>query len=220
MLESIPFIFLALILGFKHSYDADHIVAVSNILRKVKSLKSSIKIGLNWAVGHMATATIITIFLYIFRESIIKSILPNFEKIAGLMLIILGLLSLKDFFLFHLHKHKHGNITHSHFHLHAKNESSKHAHKHILGIGIIHGLASNDELLTLFTASLGVTSLGVLLLGIGVFSIGVVLGMVLFSFIFTYPLIKLHNEIIYKIFSLMTGLTGIIYGSLMIFALV
>ena len=220
MLELISFMLLALVLGFKHSYDADHVIAVSNILRKAESFRSSVKMGFSWAIGHMATAAIITISLYVFRESVIKSILPNFEKIAGLMLIILGMLSLKYSLSFHLHKHKHRNITHSHFHLHAKNEPGKHSHKHILGIGIIQGLASNDELLILFTASLGITSLGWLLLGIGGFSIGVALGMVLFSFIFTYPLIKLHSEIIYKIFSLVTGLTGIIYGALMVFALV
>ena len=218
MLGIISFLILSLALGFKHSYDADHIAAVSNILRKAESFKSSIKIGFIWAVGHMVTATIITILLYIFSESIIKSELSHFEIIAGLMLIILGMLSLKDIFLFHLHKHKHGNIIHSHFHLHAKNESNRHVHKHIriFGIGMIQGLASNDELLILFTASLGASSLGLILFGVGIFSIGVVLGMLLFSFIFAYPLIKLHSEKAYKIFSLTTGLSGMIYGALMI----
>ncbi len=221
MFGIISFLILSLALGFKHSYDADHIVAVSNILRKSKSFKSSMDIGFSWAVGHMATATIITVLLYIFRESVIKSIViksifGHFEKVVGIMLIIMGLLSLKDFFPFHFHRHRHGNIIHSHLHLHSKNEPGRHGHKHIFGIGIIHGLASNDELLVLFTASLGAGSLGLILLGIGIFSIGVVLGMLLFSFVFTYPLIKLHSEKIYKIFSLATGFAGIAYGALMI----
>ena len=216
MLGIISFLILSLALGFKHSYDADHIAAVSNILRKAESFKSSIKIGFIWAAGHMITAAIITILLYIFRESVIKSIFAHFEIIAGLMLIMLGILSLKDFFMFHIHKHRHGGIVHSHFHIHPKDDSIRHAHKHIFGIGIIHGLASNDELLILFTASLGAGSLGLILFGIGIFSIGVVIGMALFSFVFTYPLIKLHNEKIYKIFSFATGLFGVAYGALMI----
>ena len=40
MLELISFIALAFVLGFKHSYDSDHLIAVSNILRKVDSIKS------------------------------------------------------------------------------------------------------------------------------------------------------------------------------------
>lgn len=221
MLEIISFLILSLALGFKHSYDADHIIAVSNILRKAESFKSSIKISFSWAIGHMATAAMLTILFYIFRESIIKSVLPNFEKIVGFALIALGLLSLKDALLFHRHRHKHGNIFHSHFHMHAmrtKAQPGKHAHKHIFRIGMLQGLASNDELLILLTASIGTSSLGLLLFGIGAFSIGVVFGMALFSLIFTYPLIKLHNKKIYKAFSFTAGLSGIVYGALMILA--
>ena len=220
MLELISFLFLALVLGFKHSYDADHLIAVSNILRKVKSIRSSMKIGFVWAIGHMMAATIITILLYFFRESILRYILPHFEKIVGLMLIILGIISLKDFFSFHSHKHKHGALVHSHLHLHKKTQNNKHAHKHMFGIGIIHGLASNDELLALFTASLAVTSLGGLLIGLGFFSIGVVLGMIFFAMFFSYPLIKLHSEKIYRIISFGTGALGVIYGMFMIFGAV
>lgn len=196
MLELISFLSLALILGFKHSYDADHIIAVSNILRKVESIKSAIKVGFSWAIGHMLTVTIITILLYTFKEHLLNGVLPHFEKIVGIMLVALGVISLKDAFF------------------HNKNQ---HIHKHILGIGIIHGLASSDELLMLFTAYLGITTLGGILLGMGFFSLGVVIGMILFSFIFTYPIIKLHSNRIYRIFSLLTGAVSLSYGTSMIF---
>ena len=90
----------------------------------------------------------------------------------------------------------------------------------MFGIGIIHGLASNDELLILFTASLAVTSLGGLLVGLGLFSLGVVLGMIFFAVAFSFPLIKLNSDKIYKIISFGTGAAGIIYGTLMLFAIV
>lgn len=202
---------LALVLGIKHSYDADHLIAVSNILRKVGSLKSAVKVGFNWSIGHMLTATIITIILYVFRETILTDILPHFEKIVGLMLIVLGLISLKDVFKFHSHMHRHGNTIHSHPHLYVKGEE-QHFHKHMFGIGIVHGLASNDELLVLFTASLGITTLGGILLGVGIFSIGVVLGMIFFSCAFSYPLIKINSDKIYKFVSFASGTIGIIYG--------
>lgn len=220
MLGLISFMALALVLGFKHSYDSDHLVAVSNILRKVDSLKSSIRIGFSWAIGHMLTATIITITLFIFKESFLNDVLPHFEKIAGIMLIALGILSLRDFFSFHLHRHSHSGIVHSHPHIHLKkNKDKKHAHIHILGIGVVHGLASNDELLILFTASFAVTSLGGLVAALGMFSLGVVLGMALFAFVFSYPLIKLHSEKICRFVSLGTGSIGVLYGTLMLFAI-
>lgn len=220
-----PFMFLAIILGFKHSYDADHMIAVSNVLKNVKSLKSSMKVGFSWAIGHMLTAGIVTFLLYIFKDSILKVILPHFEKIVGVMLIILGAISLKDIslkdiFIVHGHKHSHGNLKHSHMHIHTKHDNENHVHKHIFGIGMIQGLASNDELLALFTASLSITTLGGLLIGVGFFSLGVIIGMMLFCAIFTYPIIKTYSKKIYRIVSLGTGVTSIAYGSLMALALV
>jgi len=224
MLELISFIALAFVLGFKHSYDSDHLIAVSNILRKVDSVKASIRIGFSWAIGHMLTAAVITITLFTFKESFISNVLPHFEKITGLMLILLGILSLKDFFSFHSHSHSHGDIVHSHPHIHSKknngNKDKNHFHTHMFYIGIVHGLASNDELLMLFAASLAVTSLGGMIMALGLFSFGVVLGMVLFTIFFSYPLVKLHSEIIYRYVSFGTGSAGIIYGALMLFAVV
>ena len=221
MLELASFMALALALGFRHSYGTDHLIAVSNILRKSDSVKSSIRIGFSWAAGHMLTAAIITLTLFIFKESFLKNVLPNFERIAGIMLIILGILSLRDFLGFHFHRHSHGKVIHSHAHIHFKNSrGKKHSHAHIFGIGIIHGLASNNELLILFTASLAVTSLGGLMAALGMFSFGVALGMILFAVVFSYPLIKMHSEKIYKFASFGTGSIGIVYGTMMLFAIV
>src|SRR3990167_1941481 len=103
MIELISFMLLALVLGFKHTYDSDHLIAVSNILRKADSVKSSAKVGFSWALGHMLTATIITIILFIFKESFLNNVLPHFERFVGIMLILLGLVSLKELFSFHSH---------------------------------------------------------------------------------------------------------------------
>ena len=218
MFIELSFALLALTLGFKHSYDADHLIAVSNILRKVKTLKSAVKISTSWAIGHMITATIIMVLLYVFRESVLNNILPYFEKIVGIMLIILGTISLISLFKVHGHKHKHNNIMHSHTHLHSRKEEHNHYHKHMFGIGIVHGLASNDELLLLFTASLGVTSLGGILVGVGIFSIGVILGMITFVSLFMLPMIKINSDNVYKVISGITGIAGISYGIMMIFS--
>jgi len=220
MFIELSFALLALTLGFKHSYDADHLIAVSNILRKVKTLKSAVKISTSWTIGHMITATIIMVLLYVFRESVLNNILPYFEKIVGIMLIILGTISLISLFKVHGHKHKHNNIMHSHTHLHSRKEEHNHYHKHMFGIGIVHGLASNDELLLLFTASLGVTSLGGILVGVGIFSIGVILGMITFVSLFMLPMIKINSDNVYKVISGITGIAGISYGIMMIFFIV
>ncbi len=211
MLELVYFAVLALMLGLKHSYDADHIIAVSNILRKAPSVKSAAKISLSWAMGHMITAAIVTIIIFVLKDNVLKPVLDHFEIVVGIMLIAIGLISLKDSFALHSHTHTHSGITHSHPHLHLKNEN-KHAHKHMFGIGIIHGLASNDELLILLTASLGITSLGGILLGVGIFSIGVVLGMTLFACLFSYSILRLNTIGLHRAFLFGTGAVSVAYG--------
>jgi len=215
MLDYLPFAGLALLLGFKHSYDADHIIAVANFLRKADTLKSAVRISVSWALGHMITAAIITTLLYVFRESLLTAFLANFEKVVGVMLIVLGLFSLKDVFNLHSHAHKHEGISHEHPHRHAQ-DFNGHVHKHMFGIGIIHGIASNDELLILFTASLGLSTLWGILAGVAVFSIGVVLGMVLFALIFSYPLLKSRSEALYKAVTMITGAVSVAYGGLVL----
>ena len=215
MLDYLPFAGLALLLGFKHSYDADHIIAVANFLRKADTLKSAVKISVSWALGHMVTAAIVTTILYVFRESLLTAFLTNFEKVVGVMLVVLGLFSLKDLFGLHSHTHEHEGTRHEHPHRHAR-DFKGHIHKHMFGIGIVHGLASNDELMILFTASLGLATLSGILFGVAVFSLGVVLGMVVFALIFSYPLLRAKSDAIYKSVTVITGITSVAYGALML----
>jgi hypothetical protein len=82
----------------------------------------------------------------------------------------------------------------------------------MFGIGIIHGIASNDELIVLFTASLGVTSLTGLISYVAIYSGGVILGMVTFGYVISYPLLKANKEMVTKRAMLLFGLISIIYG--------
>lgn len=220
MLDFLSFAGLALLLGFKHSYDADHIIAVSNFLRKSGSFRHSAWISLSWAIGHMLTAAIVTTAFYFFRESLLSGILAHFEKIAGVMLIALGLWSLKDLFGVHTHEHSHQGREHVHPHTHGKGRQNAqghgHVHKRMFGIGIIHGLASNDELLVLMAASLGLATLAPILAGVAVFSLGVVLGMMLFALVFSYPLLKAKSDAAYRLLTIVTGTVSVAYGGLML----
>ncbi|GBC74862.1 hypothetical protein HRbin06_00169 [archaeon HR06] len=202
---------LALLLGVKHSYDADHLIAVSNLLIKKISLINKLKMSLNWVIGHSLTASLITFLLYFFKEEILVNHLSQLELGVALMLIVLGILTLKDF-IFHKHIHEHDGKIHSHYHFHFRDKDN-HYHKHMLGIGVIHGLASNDELLILFTASLNITTLSGLIFGLLVFNIGVALGMVAFTLGLHYIMNK------FKIFILtfLVGCISIIYGILLLF---
>ena len=215
LLDTLPLYPLALILGVKHAFDADHLVAVSTYIVKSKSTAQTIKMSMSWALGHMATAGIITLLIYIYRDFFLTRVLVYFETIVGIMLIVLGVASVfsyKGVKLFHGHMHKHVGDGHDHAHTHDKGEVHTHYHKHMFGIGIVHGLASNDELIILFTASLGVTTLLGLITYVAIYSLGVVAGMVVFGTVISYPLIKARKESVTKAAMLVFGLISIGYG--------
>lgn len=89
----------------------------------------------------------------------------------------------------------------------------------MFGIGIVHGLASNDELLILFTISLSVTSLLGLLLGVGVFSIGVVLGMIVYGVGITYPMVRFGKGRVRRIVNIGVAVLSIVYALLLLVGL-
>jgi len=209
-LDPILFIALALALGFKHSYDADHLVAVSNLLTRSKSLRRTAWMSISWAAGHMITATVVTIILYAFRETLLREFLAHLELAVAVMLVVIGVLGLLvEFDLLHRHFHRHESEEHIHTHFHLSHSNE---HRAMFGIGVVHGLASNDELLILFVASLSVTSLAGLLGGVGVFSFGVVLGMILFGIGISYPLSRWGDARVRRVVNVLAAVLSISYA--------
>ncbi len=217
----LEFAALAIFLGVKHSFDADHLIAVSNLLSKARSLSHSVKMSASWAAGHMLTAIIITALLFAFKDSFLPLLLGKMELLVALMLVALGLFGIWQSRLLHSHEHLHGHEQHTHWHAHSAGLShgQDHSHKHMFGIGIVHGLASNDELLILLTATLGLSSFAEASLGLALFSTGVVAGMVFFSLLFTYPLLRAHSQKLVRAFNFSAGCMSVIYGGMMLFGL-
>src|SRR6266566_5111699 len=199
-IDPVFFVVLALALGFKHSYDADHLVAVSNLLTRSKSLRKTTLMSVSWAAGHMITATIVTVLLYEFRATVLQGVLANLELAIAVMLVVIGVVGLLvEFGLIHRHGHRHEDPQ----------------HRTMFGIGIVHGLASNDELLILFVASLSVTSLVGLLGGVGVFSLGVVAGMIVFGIGVSYPVARWGTGRVRRAVSIAAALLSIFYAALL-----
>lgn len=228
--ELAPFLALALALGFKHSYDADHIVAVSNILSRNQDLRRAALVSTTWALGHMVTASIVTIGLFVAGGALLGGLLEHFEIGVAFMLIVIGVVALlweygyhrriASFFRrlggVHEHPHDHGIREHRHPHVHL---GARKDHGMMLGIGIVHGLASNDELLILLVAALGVATIPGLLLGVGVFTIGVVSGMIVFAVGLTYPLLRWGDEKVRRTVNVVAALLSLAYGALLLLGL-
>ncbi len=207
---------LALLLGIKHSVDADHLIAVSTTFSHSTSIKKSATFSLYWAAGHMVTAILITFLLFTFKNEVLSFFLEKMQLLAGIMLILIGIIGIYRSRIFHGHTHSHAGEIHTHWHMHFHSQEKDHAHRHIFGIGIVQGLASNDELLLILTASLGVATLLELMVGVAAFTLGVVIGMIGFGALFTFPLLKMHRERVMPFIHFGVGSISIIYGAYML----
>jgi ABC-type nickel/cobalt efflux system permease component RcnA len=87
-------ILLGLFLGMRHSTDPDHVVAVSTIVSRQKSITSSAAIGLLWGLGHTLTIFVVGTAIIVFGVVIPPRLGLSMEFCVALMLILLGVLNL------------------------------------------------------------------------------------------------------------------------------
>jgi len=93
----VPFatvVLLGLFLGMRHSTDPDHVVAVSTIVSRQRSIRSSATIGLLWGLGHTLTIFLVGSAIIIFGVVIPARLGLSMEFCVALMLILLGVLNL------------------------------------------------------------------------------------------------------------------------------
>jgi cadmium resistance protein CadD (predicted permease) len=79
-------------------------------------------------------------------------------------------------------------------------------------IGILQGLASNDELLIILAFTLNLNNLLTVLIGIVLFSFGVTIGMIAWSSLINLPKIKGKQEKIMKWLNISIAIIAIVYG--------
>jgi ABC-type nickel/cobalt efflux system permease component RcnA len=85
---------LGLVLGMRHSTDADHVVAISTIVSKQRSIRNAAFIGSVWGLGHTITIFIVGALIILFGVEIPPRVGLSMEFSVAVMLILLGVLNL------------------------------------------------------------------------------------------------------------------------------
>ena len=85
---------LGLILGMRHSTDADHVVAISTIVSRQRSIRNAAFIGSVWGLGHTITIFIVGSLIILFGVEIPPRLGLSMEFCVALMLVLLGILNL------------------------------------------------------------------------------------------------------------------------------
>jgi len=139
----VSFLSLGLLLGMRHATDADHVVAIATIVSREQSIAGSALIGAAWGVGHTITIVAVGAAIIVFGVVIPPRLGLSMEFAVGIMLVLLGVLTLTGMgravgaahahtgvpgghaLDLHDHLHAHGDYVHRHLHGHA---SGAHGH--------------------------------------------------------------------------------------------
>ncbi|HXQ76861.1 MAG TPA: hypothetical protein VN797_01575, partial [Gemmatimonadaceae bacterium] len=86
----------SLMLGMRHATDPDHIVAVTTIVSRERSVAKAAGIGAVWGIGHTMTLLLVGGSIIAFKIAVDARLGLSLELAVAVMLIVLGLLNLFD----------------------------------------------------------------------------------------------------------------------------
>ncbi len=214
MMTLVSILFLGFFLGMRHATDSDHVIAVTTIVSRQRSIGSAALTGIFWGIGHSLTLLVVGGAIIFFGIVIPERLGLSLEFCVALMLILLGALNLRVTMRslqnsaaddHHEHAHRHGDYIHTHPHGHA---TETHGHSddtvpsarldRIFGrvkwyrairplvIGTVHGLAGSAAvaLLVLPVIQRPLWALAYLF----VFGLGTIAGMMLMTATIAVPI--------------------------------
>jgi hypothetical protein len=134
MMSGLAILAIGFVLGMRHATDPDHVIAVSTIVSRERSIVKAGLIGILWGVGHTLTILVVGTGIILFDLAIPTRVGLTMEFSVGVMLIFLGLLNLTGAMAWisekfspahpqvtgsHAHVHEHGSQVHLHWHSHS-----------------------------------------------------------------------------------------------------
>lgn len=223
-----------LIAGILHSFEPDHISAVSvlaadNAIQKKKVTLKTVFTASQWAFGHSVTLLLFGGIALLFR-SVLLSFIENISYFAEIMvgpiMIWLGLVAIKrnhklkalmtDHKKIEEHEHDPGNLIH----LHGKSgeEIAMNPINRSFWIGMLHGLAGTGGALTsalILSASTISEAIWILVIE----SVGVIVAMAVYSYVLIFTMSRFieRNIAIFKWLNAIIGIISILIGVLWLY---
>jgi high-affinity nickel-transport protein len=236
---------IGFVLGMRHATDPDHLIAVTTIVSRERSIGRAALIGVIWGIGHTLTIVAVGGAIIVFGVVIPPRLGLTMEFSVGVMLVLLGLLNLTGITPrlladngAHAHAHTHGDFVHDHAHRH---EPEAHGHDasatplaHLdhrlhsfrpyqvarpLVIGVVHGLAGSAAVALLVLAAIPEPRWGLLYLIL--FGAGTISGMMLITtatavpFAYTADRMARFNGVL----AMGSGVLSLVFGAFLVYDL-
>jgi hypothetical protein len=188
---------LGFMLGLRHATDADHVVAVSTIVSRSRTLRSAVLIGMLWGLGHTVTILIVGGAIVVFNLVVPPSMETALELCVATMLIVLGGINL------------YGAVFERHAHATPAGTEASQGERPMslrpLFVGIVHGLAGSAAIALLVLTT--IQDVVRALLYLGIFGAGTIAGMALLTLLVVVPVAAASRRYV-SIDRYLAGVTG------------
>jgi high-affinity nickel permease len=165
MISFLSIVALGLVLGMRHATDPDHVVAVTTIVSRQRSLRAAALIGTLWGIGHTITMLLVGGAIVLLGWAMPARLGLWMEFAVALMLVLLGALNLTgilQWFTDKVSPAEHRKLTAGAQHLHTHCAATD----RLFGkmgcyqtlrpfiVGIVHGLAGSAAITLLVLATI------------------------------------------------------------------
>lgn len=188
---SLLFTFItSLLLGMRHATDPDHVVAVTTIVSRERSVAKAAGIGAVWGLGHTITLLVVGGAIIAFKIGLDARLGLSLELCVAIMLIVLGVLNL--------------------FNVRA-NTRGLNATRPFL-VGVVHGLAGSAGAALLIVPLIDDPRWAALYLL--TFGLGTLVGMALITLTIAFPalLATAHLPSFQRTLRLASGTVSLVFG--------
>lgn len=156
-------------LGARHALDPDHVVAVTTIMTRERTLGRARMVGAMWGIGHSLTVFLVGGTLALFRVSVPTRVGLALEFAVAVMLVVLGV----------------ANLVRT-------KQTEPPSSARPLAVGFVHGLAGSAAIAVLLSAA--APTLLAASLYLMLFGAGTVAGMMLLTTLIAAPTLLLAGR--------------------------
>ena len=180
----------SLLLGMRHATDPDHIVAVTTIVTRERSVAKAAWIGAVWGIGHTITLLVVGGAIILFKVAMNARLGLSLELCVAIMLIVLGLLNL--------------------FNVRARTSDITAARPFL--VGVVHGLAGSAAAALLIVPLIDDPRWAALYLL--TFGLGTIVGMALITLTIAFPslLAAAHLPNFQRSLRVASGAVSLVFG--------
>lgn len=224
--EVLAFTSFAILIGFRHGMDSDHIAAITDMVGAEHERNRQIRMGMMYAIGHSLVVLIIGLLVILLGTRLPERLIESMEFLVGLSLLVLG-----GYILYSLIR------TRNDYHHKSRWEIAYQGIKKILPwktpnltkfgilgafiVGILHGIgAETPTQVMIFTYSAGLENLTLSIAQLLLFVMGLLIATGLVTYLASWGFMKAKfKRKVYLLLGAVTGIYSIVLGSTMVFGI-